>query len=247
MKTKPNQIKIHVLHTGQVIVDEALPFHHKGDLPWAFTGMFRLKSHRITVPVSVYLIEHPHGLVLIDTGWNKANRDHQLKNLSFQWPVNKAVLPYGQSVDERLNKMGIQPSDLDYVLFSHLHYLPHEWKNVPLKTFELADSNDGAWNRSFDLFGDGTIKMIWEPGHSAGLCAAKLQAPGRKEYVMLASDGGYAAKSWIENLTPGIVIDRKAAQRSLNYLAEVAKDQYCIECIANHDPAVQPHEIVLPY
>jgi len=102
----------------------------------------------------------------------------------------------------------------------------YEWKNVPLKTFELADSNDGAWNRSFDLFGDGTIKMIWEPGHSAGLCAAK---------------------SWIENLTPGVVIDRKAAQRSLNYLAEVAKDQYCVECIANHDPAVQPHEIVLPY
>jgi hypothetical protein len=87
----------------------------------------------------------------------------------------------------------------------------YEWKNVPLKTFELADSNDGAWNRSFDLFGDGTIKMIWKPGHSSGPCAAKLQAPGRKEYVMLASDGGYAAKSWIENLTPGVVIDRKAA------------------------------------
>ena len=218
-------------------------------------------------------------MILIDTGWNKANHDHQLKNLSFQWPVNKAVLPYGQSIDEQLNKMGIQPSDLDYVLLSHLHcdhadglehvkdakkilvskeelqaaehdhlhYLPHEWKNVPLKTFELADSNDGAWNRSFDLFGDGTIKMIWEPGHSAGLCAAKLQASGRKEYVMLASDGGYAAKSWIENLTPGVVIDRKAAKRSLNYLAEVAKDQYCVECTANHDPAVQPHEIVLPY
>ena len=23
-------------------------------------------------------IEHPRGLILIDTGWNKANRDHQL-------------------------------------------------------------------------------------------------------------------------------------------------------------------------
>lgn len=279
MNTKPKQIKIHVMHTGQVIVDEALPFHHPGDLPWAFTGLFRSKKHRIALPVSVYLIDHPNGLILVDTGWSKRNRDHQLKNLSFQWPVNKAVLPAGQAVDEQLASMGIMPSDLDYVLLSHmhcdhadgldqvrnakrilvskeelqaaehdhLHYLPHEWKNVSLETFDLVDSDEGAWHRSFDLFGDGTIKMIWEPGHSAGLCAVKIQAPGHDKYVMLASDGGYAAKSWIENLTPGVVIDRKAAQKSLNYLAKTAKDHNCLECIANHDPVVRPHEIILPY
>ncbi|MCH3922060.1 N-acyl homoserine lactonase family protein [Limosilactobacillus sp.] len=270
-------IKIHVLHTGTVIVDEALPFHRPTDRPLAWTGLFRSKKHRVEVPVSVYLIEHPQGLILIDTGWNTVNRDHQLRNLSFQWPVNKANLPAGQAVNEQLAAMGIKTSDLDYVLMSHLHcdhadglslvrdakhilvseeewqaanhdhmrYLPHEWKGVPVKAFHLAPSLDGAYHRSFDLFGDGSVKMIWEPGHSAGLCATRVQSYDTDKYVMLAADAGYAAKSWEENLTPGVVIDRAEAQKSLNYIAKVAQDPKCVECLANHDAAVRPHVITL--
>ena len=40
---------------------------------------FRSKQHQIKIPVSVYLIEHPKGLVLIDTGWHTDNRTHQIK------------------------------------------------------------------------------------------------------------------------------------------------------------------------
>lgn len=271
------EIKIHVLHTGTVVVDEALPFHHPNDRPLAWTGLFRSKKHRIEVPVSVYLIEHPKGLILIDTGWNTINRTHQLRNLSFQWPVNKAKLPAGQAVNEQLGAMGIRPQDLDYVLMSHLHcdhadglklvqnaqqilvseeewqaanhdhlrYLPHEWRGVPVKTFHLVPSQDGAFHRSFDLFGDGSIKMIWEPGHSAGLCATKVQSYNSDCYVMLAADAGYAAKSWREGLTPGVVINRAAARKSLHYIGQVAQDPRCIECLANHDALVKPHTITL--
>lgn len=38
------EIKIHVMHTGTVIVDEALPFGYKNNPPMAWTGMFRSKS-----------------------------------------------------------------------------------------------------------------------------------------------------------------------------------------------------------
>lgn len=273
-----DQIKIHVLHTGTVIVDEALPFHRDTDKPLDWTGLFRSKKkHRIEIPVSAYLIEHPQGLILVDTGWNTLNRNHQLRNLSFQWPVNKANLPAGQAIDEQLYTMGIKTSDLDYVLLSHmhcdhadglrlvkdakhilvseeewyaanhdhLHYLPHEWQGVDVQTFHLAPSLEGAYNRAFDLFGDGSIQMIWEPGHSEGLCATKIQVPGSDKYVMLAADAGYAAKSWQENLTPGVVINRAEAQKSLNYIAKVAQDPNCVECLANHDANVQPHVITL--
>ncbi|MGG0537711.1 MBL fold metallo-hydrolase [Priestia aryabhattai] len=33
------------------------------------------------LPVSTYLIEHPKGLVLIDTGWHTDMRDEQVKIL----------------------------------------------------------------------------------------------------------------------------------------------------------------------
>lgn len=272
-----SEIKIHVLHTGTVIVDEALPFHHDYDAPLAWTGLFRSKEHIIQIPVSSYLIEHPKGLILIDTGWNTVNRDHQIRNLSFQWPVNKADLPAGQAINEQLAAMGIQPRDLDYVLMSHLHcdhadglrlvkdakhilvseeeyraakkdhlhYLPKEWKGVDLDTFHLSKTGVGAYGRSFDLFGDGSIQMIWEPGHSAGLCATKIQVPGQDKYVMLAADAGYAAKSWEEGLTPGVVINRDQARKSLNYIGKVAQDPNCVECLANHDAKVKPHVITL--
>lgn len=40
-----NDIKIHVLHTGEVIVDEALPFGYESNRPLAWTGLFRSKKH----------------------------------------------------------------------------------------------------------------------------------------------------------------------------------------------------------
>ena len=42
-----DKIKVHVLHTGKVIVDEALPFGYKNNPPLAWTGMFRSKSIKL--------------------------------------------------------------------------------------------------------------------------------------------------------------------------------------------------------
>jgi N-acyl homoserine lactone hydrolase len=271
-------IKIHIFHTGTVIVDEALPFHKPGDSPIAWTGLFRSKKkHRVALPVSSYLIESDHGLILVDTGWSKRNRHHQLRSLSFQWPVNKADLPAGQAIDEQLAAMGIKTRDLDYVLMSHMHcdhadglhqvsdakhilvseeewaacnkdhvrYLPHEWQNIDVKTFHLHNTGFGPRGRSFDLFGDGMIQMIWVPGHSAGLCATKVQIPGSDKYVMLAADTGYAAASWENGWTPGLCIDREQAANSLDWMANIARDPNCVECIANHDTKIKPHTIVL--
>ncbi|MFK4302873.1 hypothetical protein ABH892_002993 [Paenibacillus sp. RC254] len=74
-----DSIKVHILHCGQVQVDIAVPFRQKPWNPLAATGIFRLKKHQITLPVSCYLIEHPKGLVLIDTGWHTALRGDQIK------------------------------------------------------------------------------------------------------------------------------------------------------------------------
>jgi glyoxylase-like metal-dependent hydrolase (beta-lactamase superfamily II) len=114
-------IKIHVLHTGLVQVDKALPFHDKYRNPLAYTGMFRSHVNQITLPVSSYLIEHPKGLILIDTGWNSLVRQSQWQELGLQVKINKAYLPAGWAIDEQLAKLGYKPEDLDYVMMSHLH------------------------------------------------------------------------------------------------------------------------------
>ncbi len=115
------KIKIHVFHTGEVGVDPAVPFRDVSRNPIAYTGLFRSKKRRILLPVSAYLIEHPKGLVLIDTGWHRDVRIDQIKHMS--WKLNfasKARLPEGEAIDEQFGKLGIKPRDLDYVFLTHL-------------------------------------------------------------------------------------------------------------------------------
>lgn len=73
------------------------------------------------MPVSAYLIEHPKGLILVDTGWNKVIRESNWKELGFQSIVNTGYLPAGDAIDEQLEHLGYKTTDLDYVLMSHLH------------------------------------------------------------------------------------------------------------------------------
>ena len=115
------KIKIHVFHTGTVGVDPAVPFRDTSKNPIAYTGLFQSAKRRIYLPVSAYLIEHPKGLVLVDTGWHSDVRINQKKHMS--WRLNfasKAKLPEGEAIDEQLSLLGIKPKDLDYVFISHM-------------------------------------------------------------------------------------------------------------------------------
>jgi len=115
-------IKIHILHCGRVRVDRALPFKEKTWHPAPFTGWFRSLRYQIWLPVSAYLIEHPKGLILNDTGWHTDVRTGQVRHLGFfHYSLNKADLPAGQAVSEQLAHQGIKTRDLDFVVLSHLH------------------------------------------------------------------------------------------------------------------------------
>ncbi|HWT76179.1 MAG TPA: N-acyl homoserine lactonase family protein [Mobilitalea sp.] len=124
-----DNIKIHVLHCGKVCVDPALPFSNEATNPLSFTGIGRNPKNRLWLPVSAYLIEHPKGLILLDTGWHKEVSPEgkydikgQLKDMGLHhYLLNQGELPLGEAVDEQLKTMGIKTSDLDYVLLSHLH------------------------------------------------------------------------------------------------------------------------------
>ena len=76
-------IKIHVLECGEVGVDPAVPDRSISGSPIAYTGLFRSRKRRIWIPVKAFLIEHPKGLILIDTGWDSAVRDHPVRTLTF--------------------------------------------------------------------------------------------------------------------------------------------------------------------
>ena len=124
-----NTIRIHVLHTGDVRVSPYLPFGGDKCSILKASGMTTPKSKWIWLPVCCYYIETPKGKILFDTGWHRDmspdgvyDKRAQIRSLGSRllYNVNQGVLPKGDAVDEQLAAMGVHPSDLDYVLLSHL-------------------------------------------------------------------------------------------------------------------------------
>lgn len=271
-------IKIHILHTGLVKVDKGLPFHDDYRNPLAFTGLFRSHKNQILLPVSSYLIEHPKGLVLLDTGWNDLVRKSQWAELGLQVQINKAYLPAGWSIKEQLTELGYSDTDLDVVLLSHLHsdhasglplvknakqflvseeelqagrkdrlrYIPKMWKDVELTPFHYEKSHLGPFHRSFDLFNDGSIQMIWTPGHSQGLSATLITGADGKS-ILLASDVGYAQSSIEQRKTQGVSINRKWSYMSVGWANQMAHSDNVVRTIVNHDVDTYPEVLTLPY
>lgn len=147
------KIKIHVLHTGEVRTSPYLPYGNGRSIIKA-SGFTTPKSKWIWMPVSVYLIEHPKGLILVDTGWNRDmspngeyDKKAQIKSLGsyILYLINQGKVEKGKAIDEQLNKMGIKASDIDYVLLTHLDCdhanglkLVKDAKNILVSNDELS-------------------------------------------------------------------------------------------------------------
>ena len=130
-----------------------------------------------------------------------------------------------------------------YDRIAQIRYATRWWAKCRLEGFDWNDT-EGPFSRTFDLFGDGSVKLINIPGHSDGLCAVKLRGADGS-FVLLYSDGGYASRSWQELITSGISSAPAAQMRSLKWIREQSLDPKCVESLANHAPDIAPHIITI--
>lgn len=128
---------------------------------------------------------------------------------------------------------------LDHSPSNKVRYNPAWWNQTKLKVFKW-NGTEGPASKSYDVFGDGSFVMINIPGHSKGLCALKITNSEGK-YVLLFADGGYARKSWEEQILSGIADDRAAQKKSLQWIRTMSLDPNCVESLATHDTDVKPH------
>lgn len=74
----------------------------------------------IKIPVGFFVIKHPKGNVLFDTG----NNDKIIKDPSYWGPNFDALKPVNTpdvAIDVQLKKIGLTPDDIKYVVVSHMH------------------------------------------------------------------------------------------------------------------------------
>ena len=126
---------------------------------------------------------------------------------------------------------------------NRIRYNADWWRGTKIQTFEW-NGTEGPAEKSYDVFGDGSLVMVNIPGHSKGLCALKITGSDGR-FVLLFADGGYAKKSWEQLITSGIADDKAAQKKSLEWIREQSLNANCVESLANHDLDVQPHIIEL--
>src|SRR5947207_9156805 len=88
------------------------------DLHLFLTGV----SGRVRAPVPAYLIEHPRGLVLFDSGLHADARVDAEKRLGFLAKLFHVEFGAGETVGERLRALGHDPARVTHLVTSHLHF-----------------------------------------------------------------------------------------------------------------------------
>jgi N-acyl homoserine lactone hydrolase len=213
-------------------------------------------TDRTRAPVPAFLIEHPGGKVLFDTGMTMRFKDYMATSRS-------AAAGYGVELDEsqqintRLQAMGIEPTDIDYVALSHLHHdhcaglalIPDATLLIQRSEYEFAYGGGNAmYDKSYfdlghpvkkldgeyDLFGDGSLVLFPTPGHTPGHQSARVRLPTGD--VILAADCCYVSEVLADfsRLTAGSC-DREQHLGSLRLLKDLQGKGSRI--LFGHDPA----------
>ena len=122
------EIRIHLLRCGSIALSHEALFGGREGLASTLRQAAAPRSERIELPCCCYLIEHPKGLILVDTGVGRAFTpagvfDAKASSALIGKPLTAYLHPSvasGESISEQLSSRGLKPSDLDLVLLTHL-------------------------------------------------------------------------------------------------------------------------------
>lgn len=219
-------------------------------------------SGQCTVPLPAFLIEHPKGLVLFDTGLApQAATDPEsvYGELAHHFDMSFSV---DLTLDAQLKQLGYKMSDIKYVVASHTHfdhtgglYLFPEaqffvgegdiqycfWPDPAGAGFfrpaDIEPTRGYNWREipkcDHDIFGDGSLVILWTPGHTPGELSLLVRLPGRN--FILTGDTVHLREQ-LENAHPmGTDYNTYEAVRSIRRL-QMLRDSADATIWISHDP-----------
>lgn len=152
-------VKVHGLQTGQLAIKESALSSKKPGL-WSILSSFKDKQFGIWLPIWSWLIEHPEGNFLIDTGLSTdVHQDNYFKSLDFvsryyfeqqmKFKINKE-----EEIHSLLKSINIKPESIDKIILTHLHIdhtggLKH-FPNTPILVNQREwKTKDGSFPKLF--------------------------------------------------------------------------------------------------
>jgi N-acyl homoserine lactone hydrolase len=103
-----------------------------------------------------------------------------------------------------------------------------------LLDFDGPDASSfSGFGRSFDLFGDGSVRTVFTPGHTLGHMSVVLRTKSRE--VLVAGDAAYLRETLETSHLPYRVEDEHLFRRSLREIAQYRKETPDALIIPGHD------------
>jgi N-acyl homoserine lactone hydrolase len=189
----------------------------------------------VTIPLLMFLIDHPKGLVVFDTG---LDTDRVRDPFVEATPV--------QRIDRQMRQLGYDPDDVRYVVLSHLHldhvgsarlfpratfvvrrqelraaWWPDAYEHgyefealLPMRQFKYLQPAD---DEELDVFQDGSLVCIDTRGHTEGhqSLVVNLANSGR---VVLVGDAAQVDQNLNDKVPPGLCWSSQLAVHSLERL-----------------------------
>jgi glyoxylase-like metal-dependent hydrolase (beta-lactamase superfamily II) len=243
-RPKTDAIRLYALSTGELSMEAS--------------ALLAGESGVMRIPVPSYLIVHPKGRVIFDTGLNQ--------RLALDPAAYLASLPFflkmhfqaGDAVTRQIERLDLAPRDIDYLVISHLH-LDHvggvdQFPRTPMiiqrREWQAGNDPDFAQrlryvsadydlgkdvveiNGEYDLFGDSSVVCLPTYGHTPGHQSLRVRLPSGE--TVLTADACYFRRTLERLHLPSRVYDKAAMLQSLELLGTLQARG--ARLIYGHDP-----------
>jgi glyoxylase-like metal-dependent hydrolase (beta-lactamase superfamily II) len=217
---------------------------------------------RWTVPVPCYLIAHPQGHLVFDTGVHPHSRVDPVARFGAQRASRFGVRSGPQDdVVSQLALLGLAPADVRYVANSHFHFdhcggnefFPRAAFLVQKREMDAARAPAGSVpgytpnaqdfdhpldyrlvDGEHDVFGDGQVVLVPTYGHTPGHQSLRIR-DGKGPELVLTADACYTRENMDRDLLPSVLWDAPEMSRSLAMLRGW-RDRRGAVVVYGHDP-----------
>lgn len=177
-------VRLYALNSGSLSYGDMATFSDTGDYD----------GRPGEIPVPYFLIRHPKGYLLWDTGLSPDAAD-------LYGPYG-IIAKVGDPLPKQLARLGLTPDHIQYLAMSHLHADHAGNANLFKRSTWLLSRREIAWatanppppgvapwlfsyysqarvqwigDDDYDVFGDGSVRILRAPGHSAGHAVLMLR------------------------------------------------------------------------
>jgi N-acyl homoserine lactone hydrolase len=212
------------------------------------------------VPVPFFVLRHPDGDVLVDGGNPLAVAQDAHAHLGPLADVFEIHMTEDDHCVAQIERRGLDTGAISHIVQTHLHmdhtgalgHFPSATVTVHERELNAAraaqrfengyvredfDREDIDWRPvtgEHDLFGDGTIRLIETPGHSAGHMSILLSLE-QTGPVLLTADAADNRAQWQGRMEPRGLASPEDAMQSIERLRQIAAEHDAM-VVHGHDP-----------